>query len=447
VTPYDVTYDATEHTATGTATGVSGEALAGLDLSGTAHTNAGTYVDAWTFTDVTGNYNDDSGSVTDKIAKANATVVVTPYDVTYDATEHTASGTATGVLDEPLAGLDLSGTAHTNAGTYTDTWTFTDVTGNYNDTSGTVVDVIAKATATIEVDGYDVVYDGDPHTATGTVKGVLDEDLAGLDLSATTHTDAGTYDDDWTFTDVTGNYNDDAGSVADRITKATSSTIVTCPASITYDGSAQEPCSATVTGAGGLSESLTVSYSNNTNAGTASASASYPGDANHFGSDDAESFTIDKASSTTTVTCEAGPHVFTGFTITPCSANVTGAGGLDDPVTVSYSNNTNAGTASASASYPGDANHFSSEDTKSFEIDKAASVTTVTCAAGPHVYDGSAQEPCTANVTGVGSLNESLTVTYSNNTVAGTAYASANYAGDANHEPSSDATTFEIDKA
>src|SRR5205823_324904 len=140
VTPYSVPYDATAHTATGSATGVLGESLAGLDLSGTAHTNAGTYSgDAWTFTDVTGNYNDADDAVDEAIANISASITVTPYSVPYDATAHTATGSATGVLGESLAGLDLSGTAHTNAGTYNgDAWTFTDVTGNYNDASGTV---------------------------------------------------------------------------------------------------------------------------------------------------------------------------------------------------------------------------------------------------------------------------------------------------------------------
>ena len=44
----------------------------------------------------------------DLINKAAATIVVTPYSVTYDANPHTATGTATGVLGETLAGLDLS---------------------------------------------------------------------------------------------------------------------------------------------------------------------------------------------------------------------------------------------------------------------------------------------------------------------------------------------------
>ena len=82
-----------------------------------------------TFTDVTGNYNNANGTVSDSIAKANAVISVTPYSVTYDGNEHLATGSATGVKGEPLSGLDLSGTKHTAAGTYNgDGWTFTDVT-------------------------------------------------------------------------------------------------------------------------------------------------------------------------------------------------------------------------------------------------------------------------------------------------------------------------------
>ncbi len=60
----------------------------------------------------------------------------------FDNASHTATGTCIGVDKSVLAGLDLSKTAHTLAGDYTDTWTFTDVTGNYNNTGGTVVDRI-----------------------------------------------------------------------------------------------------------------------------------------------------------------------------------------------------------------------------------------------------------------------------------------------------------------
>jgi hypothetical protein len=78
---------------------------------------------------------------------------------------------------------------------------------------------IDKADPTCEVTPYNVEYDTDAHTATGSCTGVGGEDLEGLDLSGTTHTEIGVYTGDpWTFTDVTGYYNDQAGTVDDEIT-------------------------------------------------------------------------------------------------------------------------------------------------------------------------------------------------------------------------------------
>jgi hypothetical protein len=188
-----------------------------------------------------------------------------------------------------------------------------------------------------------------------------------------------------------------------------------------------------------------VNYSNNTNAGTATASASFAGDANHTASSDSKTFTINQAASTTTVTCPASV-TFDGSAQTPCTATVTGAGGLSQALTVNYSSNTNAGTATASASFAGDANHTASSDSKTFTIAQASSTTTVTCPASV-AYTGAAQEPCTATVTGAGGLSLTPTPSYSNNTNAGTATASASFAGDANHTASSDSKTFTIDQA
>ena len=85
-------------------------------------------------------------------------------------------------------------------------------------------------------------------------------------------------------------------------------------------------------------------YSNSTNAGTATASYTYAGDANHEGSNDSKDFTIAKAASTTAVSCPASV-IYDGSAQTPCSVHVTGASGLDLTPTPSYSNNTSAGTA------------------------------------------------------------------------------------------------------
>ena len=70
-------------------------------MTGTTHTNAGTYNnDPWTFTG-TANYNNQSGTVNDYIGKADATVVVTAYSVTYNGNPHTATvSTITGVNGE-----------------------------------------------------------------------------------------------------------------------------------------------------------------------------------------------------------------------------------------------------------------------------------------------------------------------------------------------------------
>ena len=59
---------------------------------------------------------------------------------------------------------------------------------------------------------------------------------------------------------------------------------------------------------------------------------------------------------------------YTGLAQTPCTASVGGSGGLNQSVAVTYSSNTNPGTATANASYSGDANHQMSSDTETFAI-------------------------------------------------------------------------------
>ncbi|WP_020467567.1 beta strand repeat-containing protein, partial [Singulisphaera acidiphila] len=101
---YAVTYDGTAHSASGTATGVLGEALSGLNFAGTTHTGAiASHTATVTFTDVTGNYNDAALLVPVSIAKANAAVTVSGYSGKYDAASHGATGTASGVGGTDLA--------------------------------------------------------------------------------------------------------------------------------------------------------------------------------------------------------------------------------------------------------------------------------------------------------------------------------------------------------
>ena len=237
------------------------------------------------------------------------------------------------------------------------------------------------------------------------------------------------------------------GDIALTVTGAVTTTTVTCPASVVYNGTAQTPCSATVTG-NGLNQSVTPTYANNTDAGTATASYSFPGDAFYGPSSGSATFTITPNSSTTVVTC---PSVvsYTGSALTPCSVTVSASDGLSQTFALTdataYTSNTVPGTASVSYTWPGDANHTSSTGTASFQI-HAASTTTVTCPSSV-VYNGTAQTPCTVTVSDGGALNLTFPANYSANTNAGTATASYSWPGDSAHDPSSGSATFTITPA
>ena len=105
------------------------------------------------------------------ISKADATSrsPATPAPTT--ATAHGATGTATGVRSTALS-RPRPGRSFTNVPGGTANWTFTDVTGNYNNKSGSVDIVISKADADCTVNGYTGVYDGTAHGATGGCTGI-----------------------------------------------------------------------------------------------------------------------------------------------------------------------------------------------------------------------------------------------------------------------------------
>ncbi len=112
----------------------------------------------WIFSEILGNYANASGTVHDQIAKADAVCAATGYDVTYDALPHTATGSCQGVKGETLAGLNLAGTTHTAAGTYSDTASFTDLTGNYNNGTTPVVDHIGLRAMSLSLSSDSKVY-------------------------------------------------------------------------------------------------------------------------------------------------------------------------------------------------------------------------------------------------------------------------------------------------
>ncbi|MGE5395255.1 MAG: hypothetical protein ACM3P1_10955, partial [Candidatus Saccharibacteria bacterium] len=432
--------------ATVSVTGAGGLSLTPL-ASYANNINAGAATASYTYAG-DDNHLGSSDSKTFTIDKAPSvtTVSITGAPFTYTGSAITPAT----VLVKGAGGLNLTPTPsyanNINAGTATASYTYAGDDNHYGSEDSKTFE-IGKADAIIFVEGYSGNYDGLAHGAIGTAKGVNNELLLGLNLgNSFINVPGGTAI--WVFTDVTGNYNNATGSVKIDISKATSTTVVSITgAPFAYTGSAIEPATVSVTGAGGLNLTPIPNYANNINAGPALASYTYAGDDNHLGSSDSKTFTIDKAPSVTTVSISEAPFIYTGSAITPASVSVTGAGGLSLTPLASYANNINAGTATASYTYAGDANHLGSSDSKTFTIDKAPSVTTVSISGAPFTYTGSAIEPATVLVTGAGGLSLTPTASYANNINAGTATASYIYAGDANHYGSNHSKTFEIGKA
>src|SRR5262249_17302220 len=160
------------HTASGTTTSVKGETLGGLSLGGTIHTDAGTYIDTWIFTDATGNYNNAAGTVNDSIAKRDLYVTANANSKTYG---QTTSDTGTISGGQGRAGIAASfssvgdpATAPVGTGSHVITAILSDpngTLGNYavHETDATLT--VNKATASITVTPYSVTYDGNAHTA------------------------------------------------------------------------------------------------------------------------------------------------------------------------------------------------------------------------------------------------------------------------------------------
>ncbi len=158
----------------------------------------------------------------------------------------------------------------------------------------------------------------------------------------------------------------------------------------TYNGLPQSPSACLVTPNVPNAYIGTVTCVNNpaseTNAGsgmvtpTTFAVAANDSLSNYFITPANGSWSIAPAPPMTTVMCLAGPFTYTGSPQTPCSASVSGVGGLSlTNLTPTYVNNINAGvnTASASYTYLGDTNHTGSMGSATFTIGQASATTTI----------------------------------------------------------------------
>ncbi len=428
-----------------------------LPVSYTDNTNVGTATASAEFGG-DANHTGDTGTATFAITAAGSIVTVVcpagPYTYSGSAQEPCLATWASTGADAEGGSLLVTYTDNTNAGTATAAAEFTG-DANHAGSTGEATFVIDPATSTVSVIcPVSAEYTGsaiEPCTASWLSDGA-DAEGGSLPVSYTDNTNVGTATASAEF-GGDANHTGDTGTATFAITAAGSIVTVVCPAGpYTYSGSAQEPCLATwaSTGADAEGGSLLVTYTDNTNAGTATAAAEFTGDANHAGSTGEATFVIDPATSTVSVICPVSAE-YTGSAIEPCTASwlSDGADAEGGSLPVSYTDNTNVGTATASAEFGGDANHTGDTGTATFAITAAGSIVTVVCPAGPYTYSGSAQEPCLATwaSTGADAEGGSLLVTYTDNTNAGTATAAAEFTGDANHAGSTGEATFVIDPA
>ncbi len=302
-----------------------------------------------------------SCSLTGVVATDSGNVSCTPSSGTFNTSQVATANQVTAMVT-------ISGTA---AGNYTLGAAGTTTAS----TTAMATAHITPATPTVTVTDPMPTYDGNPHNATAAAKGVNNAPVTGsfsftYDGSATAPINAKTsYVVVATFTSTDPNYTNANGNGTLTIIKADSSTVVSVAGgeSFTYDGLAH-PATVTVTGVGGLNLAPVPVYScghapvNVPDSGC-TASYHYSGDANHNSSNGSITYTIHQTTSTTTMS--------TGFSIVydglshGVNANVTGVGGLNQSVPVTYTPGgsaapVNPGTYTATATFAGDANHLGS---------------------------------------------------------------------------------------
>jgi beta-xylosidase len=385
-----------------------------------------------------GNY---AGSVTDTFAitarTASAlTVILGTTAYTYDGTAKTPALTVKDGAATLAEGIDYTVSYKNNINVGAATITITGK-GNYTGTTAQTFLITAKEvaalTAALEATAY--IYDGTAKTPAVTVSdgSTLLTAEADYTVSYRNNVNAGTA----TVT-VTGagNY---TGTMTQTFTitgkSAAAFTVILGTSTYTYDGTAKTPAVSVKDGETVLAAGTdyTVSYSNNTEEGTATVTITGAG---NYAGTATQTFAITgKAADTLTVNLGTSVYTYDGTAKTPAVTVSDGSTVLTEEAdyTVSYTNNVNAGTATVTVTGEG---NYTGIITRTFTITgKAAAALTVILGASSYTYDGTAKTPSVSVRDGAAALvaGTDYTVSYSNNTNVGTATAiitgTGNYAG------------------
>ena len=370
------------------------------------------------------NYSAKAGSVTTKINKASLTITADNKTMTYGGTAPTYTYTGSGYVNSETASVlggtasytvkNSSGTAVTvNSTTAAGTYTITPSglsSSNYNITYKAGTLTIDRAKTAI-VSAANKTYTGSEQTG---VTG------SGVTWTGTTKaTDAGTYTATAT---PDGNHAWSDGTTGAKSVSWTMSpktlTVPASPAAKTYNGASQASGISAPAGSSIVTASSTTSA---TNVGTYNVVIQLSSTKNYKWSDNTTAnktitWKINPKNLSGNVTvADVAAITYTGNPITPAPTVKDNARNVNltpnTDYTISYSNNTNVGTATITFTGKG---NYTGTTTKTFTISKATNPITVT--AKTLKYTGSAQSlVTTANAQG--------TVYYS----VGTALTSSNY--------------------
>ena len=360
-----------------------------------------------------------------KIAAADASkATVKVADATYSGSALTPAPTVTFNGKTLVNGTDytVAYANNTSAGTATATVTFK---GNYSGTAKATFKVAAASVSSASVSVAAQTYTGSALTPAVTVK-LGEKTLAkGTDYTVaySNNTNAGTAS--VTITGK-GNYTGTKASTF-AISAADASKASVSVAAQTYTGSALTPAPTVTFNNKTLAKGtdFDVTYANNTNAGTATATVTFKG---NYSGTAAGTFKI-TAASVSSSSVSVARQTYTGAALTPAATVKLGEKTLvkDTDYTVAYSNNTNAGTASVTITGKG---NYTGTKASTFTISAAdASKASVSVAA--QTYTGSALTPApTVTLNGKTlAKGTDYTVSYSNNTNAGTATATVTFKG------------------
>jgi predicted outer membrane repeat protein len=359
------------------------------------------------------NYNSASAAPTTfSVSRAPLTVTAGSYSGVYDGSTHALSGCVVSSNPDGLTctnnpvgpvGPDVGGAAVLPV--------VSGSTTNYTVTTNNGAWSITPLAVTLTAGSSTSVYDGSAHApsaCTSSNAGVTCTNSpasVGPGVSSGGVTPIASYvvglPSDYTLTAQAGTYS---------ITPATSQTIVSCPSNVVYTGAAQTPCTAVVTGVGGLSQSVTVTYTPNANVGLVTASATFSGDANHTGSGGGASFHITPAPLTLTAGSYTGVYDGSAHALSGCvtSSNPDGLTCVNNPagpVGPDVGGTTVTPVLIGSAS-----NYTVSSNNGSWSI--TAKPVTITAGSYSGVYDGSAHAPsaCTSTYAGVSCTNSPASV-------------------------------------